>query len=280
MTLATLAAGLAGGLGVLALAEIADLAPAALHKLQGVVEPLRKVGSEGYAPNTSELRRLGLLLGAVLMFGGTWFAGPAPAAPLAAAGPAAASWAVASRARRYRRAVESALPRIAVATADALAAGRSVRAALTGARESLEGPAAVEIGRVAADLDLGRPLGVALAEFQDRIGSPQVASFCDALVSQRIAGGDLVLLLRRYGHATAERQRVEADAHSATAQARFTGALVAAMPIGTALLAELIAPGFIAGLLQNPAAASLLGAAALFQAAGFVAIRRIGALAG
>jgi tight adherence protein B len=210
-----------------------------------------------------------------MLIGGLVVLGPGPAPLLAAAGPAAASWALASRARRYRRAVEAALPRIATAAADALAAGRSARAALDGAAGSLEGPAAVEMSRVRADLDLGAPLERALAGLSERSRSLRVDSFCAVLLSQRIAGGDLVALLRRYAAAAAGRERARADARSATAQARFTGLLVAAMPAGAALLAELLAPGFVAGLLRNSASLALLAAAAALQVAGFAAIRRL-----
>jgi len=222
------------------------------------------------------LARLGLVVTAALLGAGTWLFGPAPAAPLAAAGPAAASWAVASRAKRYRSAVERALPRVAIATADALAAGRSVRSALDASSSSLEGPAAAEMARVRADLDLGLSLGSALGGLRSRIRSARVDSFCSALLSQKITGGDLVGLLRRYAAAAAARERVEADARSATVQARFTGILVAAMPVGAALLAELLHPGFVTALLQNGVSLTLIAAAAAFQVAGFAAISRLG----
>ena len=255
--------------------------PSAAAWLGQAVEPLRRAGSEGYAPSAAERRRLGLLVGARLALRvEPGCSGPAPAAPLAAAGPAAASWAVASRARRYRRAVESALPRIATATADALAAGRSVRAALDGASGSLDGPAAAEMSRVRADLDLGAPLERALGGLRQRIRSPRVDSFCAVLLSQRIAGGDLVALLRRYAELRPRRASgPEADARSATAQARFTGLLVAAMPAGAALLVELLAPGFVAGLLRNGASLALLAVAGALQVAGFAAISRLGRVA-
>jgi pyruvate,water dikinase len=73
----------------------------------------------------------------------------------------------------------------------------------------------------------------------------------------------------------AERDRIAADARSATAQARFTGLLVVAMPTGAALFAELIQPGFVGGLLSNAASAALLAAAAALQLGGFAAIRRL-----
>ena len=69
--------------------------------------------------------------------------------------------------------------------------------------------------------------------------------------------------------------RVDADARSATAQARFTGLLVVAMPTGAALFAELIEPGFVRALLSNGGSAALLAIAGALQLAGFGAIRRL-----
>ena len=275
-----LLAALAGGLGAVAVRDALRATPAAALWLARAVEPLRRAGSEGYTPSAAERRRLGLVIGAALLGGGTWLFGPAPAAPLAAAGPAAAGWAVSVRAQRYRRAVERSLPRVATATADALAAGRSVRSALEASAASLEGPGAAEMARVRADLDLGLTLEAALGGLRSRTRSGRVDSFATALLSQRITGGDLVSLLRRYAQAAAGRERIEADARSATAQARFTGVLVAAMPAACALLAELLHPGFVAGLLKNGTSLALLVAAGAFQVAGFAAISRLGRVAG
>src|SRR5207248_7558972 len=102
-----------------------------------------------------------------------------------------------------------------------------------------------------------------------RLRSPRSDSFAAALLSQQLGGGDLAGLLRRFAAAAAERDRVAADARSATAQARFTGLLVVAMPSGAALFAELIHPGFVSGLLRNEASLALLAIAAGFQLAGF-----------
>jgi tight adherence protein B len=81
--------------------------------------------------------------------------------------------------------------------------------------------------------------------------------------------------MRRFAEGAAERDRVEEDAKAATAQARFTGLLVVAMPTGAALFAELMQPGFMLDVVSSPAAAALLAMAAGLQLAGFVAIRRL-----
>ncbi|MFI5123160.1 MAG: type II secretion system F family protein, partial [Vicinamibacteria bacterium] len=195
------------------------------------------------------------------------------------AGPAAAGWAVSRRRAAYRRAVEHGLAEVAVAVADALSVGRSPRAALAAAAASLEGPPAREMERVRAELALGAPTRDALQALRRRVDSPRVDSFAAALLSQQLAGGDLATLLRRFAAAAVDRDRTAADARSATAQARFTGLLVVAMPVGAALLAELLAPGFVGGLISNPASATMLALAAGLQLAGFAAIRRLSRVA-
>ena len=109
--------------------------------------------------------------------------------------------------------------------------------------------------------------------------SARVDALAAALLSQRLAGGDLAGLLRRFAEGAAERDRVAEDARAATSQARFTGLLVVAMPSGGAVFAELLQPGFIAKLIGSPAPALLLVLAALLQLGGFVAIRRLSRVA-
>jgi len=270
-----LLAAAAGGMAAIAVREAIAASPALGRWLTATVEPLRRAGREGYAPTEAERRRLAVLGTGVLLVGGLLIAGPGLAPLLALAGPSAATWALARRRARYRRAVERGLPQIATAVADALAGGRSVRAALASAASSVEGPPAAELARVRADLELGTSTGGALRGLQGRLRSTRVDSFAAVLLSQQLGGGDLAGLLRRFGASAAERDRVAADAHSATAQARFTGLLVVAMPAGAALFAELIEPGFVAALLANGASLALLAVAAVLQACGFAAIRRL-----
>jgi len=270
-----LAGGLAGGLAALAAREAVLATPAIAAWLRMAVEPLRRAGEEGYAPSTPERRRLAAVGAGAALLAGWFLAGAVVAVPLAVAGPALAAWAVSARRRRFRRRVERALPEVAAAVADSLAAGRSLRASLPAAGGSVEGPAAVELARLGAELELGAPTVEAVEGWRRRMRSPRVDAFAAALLSQRRAGGDLAGLLRRFAAGAAERDRAVEDARSATAQARFTGLLVVAMPSGGALFAELIQPGFLLRVLSAPASAVLLALAAALQVAGFVAIRRI-----
>ena len=185
-------------------------------------------------------------------------AGPGPAPSSRAAGPAAAAGPSPGAGRATGARSSAAMPAVAIAVADALAAGRSVRAALSAAAGSLEGPAARRDVARASRARARRSDAEALGALCRRLDSPRVDSFAAALLSQQLAGGDLATLLRRFADAAAERDRTEADARSATAQARFTGLLVVAMPAGAALFAELLEPGFVGGLIAEPASATLL----------------------
>lgn len=270
-----LLAAAAGGMAAVAVREAIIASPALGRWIAATVEPLRRAGQEGYAPTDAERRRLAVLGTVALLLAGFMVIGPGPAPFLALAGPGAAAWTLSRRRTRYRLAVERGMPQIATAVADALAGGRSVRAALTSAAASVEGPAVAELARVRADLDLGTSTADALGALQARLRATRVDSFAAALLSQQLGGGDLAGLLRRFAASAAERDRVSADARSATAQARFTGLLVVAMPTGAALFAELIQPGFVGALLANGASLALLAVAAAFQAGGFAAIRRL-----
>jgi tight adherence protein B len=264
-----------GALFALAAREAVLASPALLSWLRLALEPLRRAGREGYAPSTVERRRLAALGTAAVVGGGWFFAGIEVGLALAVAGPSLAAWAVSSRRRRYRVAVERALPAAAAAIADSLTAGRSLRSSLGAATTSLDGPCAVEMARLRSELALGAPTTAAIDGWRLRMRSARADAFAAALLSQRLAGGDLAALLRRFAEGAAESDRVAEDARAATSQARFTGLLVVAMPTGGALFAELIQPGFLAKLLGAPAAAILLVLAASLQLIGFVAIRRL-----
>jgi tight adherence protein B len=265
----------AGALAALAVREAVLGTPAIAIWMREALEPLARARREGYAPSVAERRKLAALGTAGTLLLGLLIAGPGFGLPLAVAGPGIAAWAVSRGRSRYRRSVERALPEIASAVADSLSAGRSLRASLTAATASLDGPAAVELARLGAELELGAPTSKALAGLRRRLRSPRVDSFAGAVLSQQLAGGDLAGLLRRFAEGAAEQDRAAEDARSATAQARFTGLLVVAMPSGAALFAELVQPGFLGRMLASPPAAAMLAFAGALQLAGFAAIRRL-----
>lgn len=269
-------------LGVLAVAQLAaspgglDRAPSAARSLAALADSLVRVGSEGRDPGALERRRL-LIAGAVLgILVGLLLAGPFAGVALGVGGPFAASRVLRARREHYRRAVESDAAALALAMADALGAGRSLRGAVGEAGRSLSGAAGHEVRRVAGELAAGAPTEDALEAMRARVRSARLDTVVAACLVQRRAGGDLATLLREMAEAFGDQARLEDEVRSATAQARFTGLVVVLMPVGGALMAELASPGFLLGLWSSFLTAWLVGIAVVLQIGAAVAIRRLG----
>lgn len=266
---------MAGCLVALAVRELIVVSPALSEWIRTTIEPLRRVRGEGYLPSSKERVRLALLGGLVAVAAGWYLGSPSLAMGFAVIGPLTAIFVLKRSRGKYRRSVEQALPDVARAIADSLSAGHSPRGALATAATALEGPAAIEFTKLRHTLDLGHSTAAAVNALATRFGSPRIDAFTAALISQRTAGGDLAALLRRFADGAAERDRVAEDARSATAQARFTGYLVVAMPVGAALFTELISSGFIASLFTSTVAIVLLAFSVGLQGVGFLAISKL-----
>jgi tight adherence protein B len=227
------------------------------------------------APSPPERRRLAVEAAIALAAAG-WFVGGAIAAALAAvAGPALAMAAVRARRRRFSHALAAAAPSVARALADALAAGHSVRGALTIASGGVAGPAGHELRAASRELRLGAPTDAVLERLRRRAATPAWDAMVAGILLQRDAGGDLPALLRELAGALEAAARQDREALAATAQARFTARIVLALPIGAALLAELASPGFLTRLVANPVSAVLTGSALVLQAIALACVRRL-----
>lgn len=266
---------LAGALAVGAMRELLREMPGLVGWAGLALEPLARAGREGYLPSEPEYRRLALAGSVFLaalgwMLGGVWLA-----LGLALATPWLARRLLQRRTSRYVERIGRAIPAAANALADSLAAGRSLRSALTELAAFLEGSAASEFERLGRELELGASTVAAIEGLRQRLSSPRIDEFCAALLAGRQAGGDLAALMRRFAAAAAAQDRAARDARSATAQARFTGLLVGLMPAGAAAFTELLNPGFIAAILRSPVALILVGLALAMQVGGYLLIRRL-----
>jgi tight adherence protein B len=276
-------AGAAGGgalleLGALALARAAAGAPRWARAGAGLVEVVVRAGHEGRDPGAVERRRLlvGVSVGALA--GGMVTVGPLAGLALSAAGPWAVARLLRARRERYRSAVDTGVAQAAVAIADAIGGGRSLRAALGEAAAGLGGAAGHELRRTCAELEAGAATDDALEAMRLRVRSSRMDTLVAACVLQRRAGGDLAGLLRESARAMEDQARLEDEVRSATAQARFTAMLVVLMPVGGGLLAELASPGWFLGLWSSFLTAWLVGIALVLQLTAAVLTRRLGRL--
>jgi tight adherence protein B len=268
---AAAAAGVAGAWEALAAVERTRIAAAVARLL----EPLERAGREGRVPTLSERRRLWAVAAAALLAAGWLVGGMALGVLAALAGPAAVVAITRARRRRWREELRRAAPGCARTMADALGAGRSIRAAISDAAGSAEGAAAHELGSAARALAVGEPTDAVLVRLRARAGSHAWDTLTAAVLLQRDAGGDLATLLRELAASGEAADRAERDARAATAQARFTAWLVLGLPVAGAILTELASPGFAASLIANPVSAWFAILAVLLQVTALVCIGRL-----
>jgi tight adherence protein B len=264
--------------GVAASRMLAARAPRWMRTGAALVDAVVRAGREGRDPGAVERRRL-LVGGAGVAFvvGFVTF-GPLAGLAVAALGPLVVARVLAARRRRYRAAVDDGVPELAVAIADALAGGCSLRTALAEAAGGTSGAAGQELRRTAAELQAGAATDDALEAMRRRAGSPGMDVLVASCLLQRRAGGDLARLLRDSARALEDQARLGDEVRSATAQARFTAVVVVLLPLGGALLAELASPGWFAGLWSSFLTAWLVGLALVLQALAAILMQRLGRL--
>jgi tight adherence protein B len=249
--------------------------PTARAGIRAAADAFALAGNEGRDPAVAERRKL-LAGGSVLAFVVGWFVFGFGGGVLAAASaPVAGSRLLRARQDRYRRLVDAGAADIAIALADALSGGHSLRGAIVSAARSVHGAPGNELRRVGAELELGAATDDALEAMRDRIRSPGVDVIVAGALMQRRAGGDLAALLRTSARAFEDEARLLGEVKAATAQARFTGFVVVLMPIGGAMLAELASPGFAGNLAASPLSAWLVGMAIAMQVGAAFAIKRL-----
>jgi tight adherence protein B len=267
-------AGMSGALGVCAAWDaLVTLEREGVPAVRRALAPLTRVREM----TLDERRRLAVLAALVLLCGGWLVAGPLVGLALAAGGPSVARMGIAARRRRWRAELARSAPALARSLADALSAGHSIRGALgeVAPRGGLSRAATAELADVSRSLALGEPTEVVLERLRRRADTPTFDTLVAAILLQREAGGNLAGLLREMAVGLEDAERLVSDARAATAQARFTGALVAGLPMAAAALAELAQPGYLRSLFAAPLPATLAAVAALLQVVGFILIRRL-----
>ncbi len=180
--------------------------------------------------------------------------------------------------RRHLRRVGEAMPAVAQMLASAVAAGLSLRQAIIRSARDTPDPLGAELRRASAEMELGARVDDALTGLCARLPDPDLGLLVTAILVQRRTGGDLARALRDMSARLEERGRLAREIRGATAQARATAWMVAALPLLAAGLAESAAPGLISRTASMPMGAGVLVASVVLQVGGILLIRRIAAV--
>ena len=191
------------------------------------------------------------------------------------AGPAW-SW-IARRRRQRRRAdrLEEDLADAVTAIAAAMRASMSLPQAVAYAAEEVEDPLAETLRRVVARTNLGEPFDDALDRWGDEVGGDDARLIVGVLSLHRRTGGDLPHVLDRVASTLRERRAAAREVRALTAQARLSGGILGALPVGFFLFLLITSRSDVAAAFGSAAGRAALGLGFAMELVAFLWIRKL-----
>ena len=167
------------------------------------------------------------------------------------------------------------LPDTIILLSNSLRAGSSFLQSIELVSRETPAPMGSEMGRVVREVNLGLGMEEALANMVRRIKSDDLDLMVTAIGVQQQVGGNLAEILDTIAFTIRERVRIKGEIRTLTAQGRYSGYLVAFLPIGIMITLNFINPEFMQPLFTELIGQALLALGAIMMAVGFFAIRKI-----
>ena len=200
--------------------------------------------------------------------------GPLGAVIALIATPLIARSALSIRANRRRQAFEEQLPDVLQLIISALRSGHSLPQALDAvARQSAE-PASTEFERVMFETRVGRDLSESLNAAAERMQSRSFEWVVSALEINREVGGELAHVLATVAETIRERQQLDRQIQTLTAEGRMSAYILTALPLVMIAALSIINPGYFEPLKSSPGPAIIISSV-LLLGVGWVWMQRL-----
>ena len=157
----------------------------------------------------------------------------------------------------------------------ALKTGYSFHVATNFLGQELGPPMGPEFARIYEEQRLGIDPATALLGMQDRIGSVDIKMFVTALLIQRKTGGNLSEVLTNCADVMRERLTIRGQLETLTAEAKWSGRLLAVLPVLIFFGLSWVAPQFMDTLKDTSVGKMMLAVAASGVIAGYFVMMKI-----
>ena len=168
-----------------------------------------------------------------------------------------------TRAQRRRQAFEEQLPDVLQLMTNALRSGYALPQALDAVATQAAEPASSEFQRVNFEARVGVDLGESLRAMADRMQSTSFGWVVAALDINREVGGELAKVLTTLATTIRDRQQLDRQIKTLTAEGRISAYVLTALPIIVGLAMLLLNPDYFEPLRSSPGPQILFGACAL-----------------
>jgi tight adherence protein B len=241
--------------------------------VQDIELMMEQAGMNGHAP-VFLMSSIGIAVGLGLAVLGVtrWW----PAAVLGAILGGLSPYAVVRFKRKKRLgAFEEMLPEAIDLLGRAIRAGHPLSAGMKMVADETKDPIASEFRRTHEEHRFGLPFEDALLAMADRVSLIDVRILTTAILIQREVGGNLAEVLDNLANVIRVRFTIRRQLRVYTAQGRFSGYVLAALPIAVGLAIYSLNPPYVRLLFTDPMGKLMVLIAVIFQIAGFLWIRKI-----
>ncbi|RPF55851.1 tight adherence protein B [Aquisalibacillus elongatus] len=159
--------------------------------------------------------------------------------------------------------------------ANAMRAGFSFMQAMQMVAREMPDPIGPEFEATIKEINLGVSYEVAFDRLLERLPNKDLEMVISSILIQRTSGGNLAVLLETLRDTINGRLRVKEEVKTLTAQGRISTWIISLLPIGLALIINIIHPTFFDPLFTHFVGWIMLFFGAIFFVLGWIIIRRI-----
>jgi tight adherence protein B len=242
-------------------------------QVRGLAQLLDRAGVS-WTPQSFMVTTLGLALSAAIGTALVFPFLPGIVAAAVCAGSIPAMY-VRYRARKRLESFEEQLPEAIDLIGRAMRAGHPLSAGLKMVGDESQEPLAGQFRRVFEEQRFGMPFDDALLGLADRVPLTDVRILVTAILVQREVGGNLAEVLDKIAYVIRQRFTIKRQIRVYTAQGRFSGVVLALLPIAVGSALFFINREYVVTLFTDPIARYFLVFAVVLQILGYIWIRKI-----
>ncbi|MFN9458697.1 MAG: type II secretion system F family protein, partial [Acidobacteriota bacterium] len=154
-------------------------------------------------------------------------------------------------------------------------AGHNIQSGLETISTEASDPVKQEFRKLMEEMSLGSTLDAALHNLGERVPLIDLKFFITGLILQRQTGANMVSVLENLSMLVRERLALQEKMKAATAQQRWSAALLCGMPIFFALALWVMKPEYIDVLVNDPVGSKFFAYGVISEVVGILVIRKL-----
>lgn len=162
-----------------------------------------------------------------------------------------------------------------VVMGNCIKSGYSFQQAMESIAKDMQPPISIEFSTAIREIRFGVKTEEALNNMVERTQNPDLALLVSAVVTSNRVGANLSDILDNISATIKDRIKIRDEVRVLTAQGRMSGLIIGLLPVFITLMLMLMNPDYIKAFFNSTLGQIMVGAGVLFEAIGFLTIKKI-----